>query len=99
LKELVSRADEDQQWPACACDVAPSIAVRGKVHPQAERVSGAHIRDHCRINGEGHYGEPIQRADAELIEYRETYQTRHAGADIRSDRLITSSARRRSDGR
>ena len=78
LKELVSRADKDQQWPACAGDIAPPIAVRGEVHPQAERVSGGRMRDLCRVNGEGHYREPIQGADAKLIEYRETYQTRHA---------------------
>src|SRR5262249_14341846 len=78
LKELVSRADKDQQWSARAGDIAPPIAVRGEVHPQSERVSGGYIRDRCRVDGEGHYGEPIQRADAKLIEYRETYQTRHA---------------------
>src|SRR5262249_56872943 len=78
LKELVSRADKDQQWSARAGDIAPPIAVRGEVHPQSERVSGGYIRDRCRVNGEGHYREPVQDADAKLIEYRETYQTRHA---------------------
>ena len=84
MKELVSRADKDQQWPACAGDIAPPIAVRGEVHPQAERVSGGRMRDLCRVNGEGHYREPIQGADAKLIEYRETYQTRHADVGLAS---------------